>query len=51
MEIIIKRETDSFYTFLSFMIMVAAVVLLVLLYNFAGYIVFVPTPFILLLQA
>ncbi len=47
MEIIIKRETDSFYTFLSFMIMVAAVVLLVLLYNFAGYIVFVPTPFIL----
>lgn len=47
MEIIIQREKDSFYTFLSFLIMAAAVALLVFLYNFAGNVVFVPTPFIL----
>ncbi|NLN04623.1 MAG: hypothetical protein GX166_07385, partial [Clostridiaceae bacterium] len=47
MEIIIQREKDTFYTFLSFLIMTAAVVLLVMLFNFAGNIVFVPMPFIL----
>ena len=47
MEIIIRREKDSFYTLLSAIIVIAAIAFLIFLYNFAGNVVFVPTPFVL----
>ncbi len=47
MELIISKEKDSFINLLCVLIIILAVALIILLYNFAGVIAFAPAPFIL----
>lgn len=47
MELIVSKQKDNFYTFLSALIVIIAVAILILIYKFAGNIVFTIVPVIL----
>lgn len=51
MEIIVSKEKDNFITLLSAVIVIVAIVFLILLFRFAGVVVFIPAPFVIFASA